>query len=70
MVMIQFIDARTGEKAWDHTIELSAPATNRQVFNLRSAPLVVGDKEIQGITASAGIVTSAVSILIVRYAVC
>jgi alcohol dehydrogenase (cytochrome c) len=48
------LDARTGEKAWDHTIELSPPATNRAVFNLRSAPLVVGDKVIQGVTASAG----------------
>jgi len=48
------LDAHTGEKTWDHTIELSAPATNRTVFNLRSAPLVVGDKVIQGVTASAG----------------
>ncbi len=48
------LDARTGAKAWDHTIELSAPATSRAVFNLRSAPLVVGDKVIQGVTASAG----------------
>jgi alcohol dehydrogenase (cytochrome c) len=48
------LDARTGEKAWDHAIELSPPATNRTVFNLRSAPLVVGDKVIQGVTASAG----------------
>lgn len=48
------LDAHTGEKAWDHTIELSPPATNRAVFNLRSAPLVVGDKVIQGVTASAG----------------
>lgn len=48
------LDARTGETAWDHAIELSAPATNRGVFNLRSAPLVVGNKVIQGVTASAG----------------
>jgi alcohol dehydrogenase (cytochrome c) len=48
------LDARTGQKAWDHTIELSAPATNRTMFNLRSAPLVAGDKVIQGITSSAG----------------
>lgn len=48
------LDAHTGAKTWDHTIELSAPATNRAVFNLRSAPLVVGDKVIQGVTASAG----------------
>ena len=48
------LDARTGETAWDHTIELSAPATSRAVFNLRSAPLIVGDKVIQGVTASAG----------------
>ena len=48
------LDARTGEKAWDHEIALSAPATDRTVFNLRSAPLVVGNKVIQGVTASAG----------------
>ncbi len=48
------LDAHTGEIAWDHKIELSAPATNRGVFNLRSAPLVVGNKVIQSITASAG----------------
>jgi len=48
------LDARTGEKAWDHTIELSAPATNRTMFNLRSAPLVAGDKVIQAVTSSAG----------------
>jgi alcohol dehydrogenase (cytochrome c) len=48
------LDARTGQKAWDHTIELSAPATNRTMFNLRSAPLIAGDKVIQGVTASAG----------------
>src|SRR5690606_18774630 len=48
------LDARTGEKAWDHEIALSAPATDRAVFNLRSAPLVVGNKVIQGVTASAG----------------
>jgi alcohol dehydrogenase (cytochrome c) len=48
------LDVHTGEKAWDHTIELSAPATSRMVFNLRSAPLVVGDKVIQGVTASSG----------------
>ena len=48
------LDARTGAKTWDHKIELSAPATSRMVFNLRSAPLVVGDKVIQAVTASAG----------------
>ncbi len=48
------LDVHTGDKAWDHTIELSPPATNRGVFNLRSAPLVVGNKVIQAITSSAG----------------
>jgi alcohol dehydrogenase (cytochrome c) len=48
------LDARTGEKAWDHKIELSPPASNRMVFNLRSAPMVIGDKLIQAVTASAG----------------
>jgi len=48
------LDARTGEKAWDSKIELSPPATNRMVFNLRSAPVVVGDRVIQAVTSSAG----------------
>ena len=46
------LDAKTGAGVWDHTIELSAPATNRRDFQLRSAPLIVGDKVIQGVTAS------------------
>jgi alcohol dehydrogenase (cytochrome c) len=46
------LDARTGERIWDHEIKLSPPATSRRPFNLRSAPLVVGDKVIQGVTAS------------------
>jgi alcohol dehydrogenase (cytochrome c) len=48
------LNARTGKKVWDHEIALSAPATDRGVFNLRSAPLVVGDRVIQGVTGSAG----------------
>jgi alcohol dehydrogenase (cytochrome c) len=48
------LDARTGAKVWDHQIALSPPATDRTVFNLRSAPLIAGDKVIQGVTASAG----------------
>jgi alcohol dehydrogenase (cytochrome c) len=46
------LDARTGDQVWDHEITLSPPATSRGPFNLRSAPLVVGDKVIQGVTAS------------------
>jgi alcohol dehydrogenase (cytochrome c) len=46
------LDARTGDQVWDHEIALSPPATSKQPFNLRSAPLVVGDKVIQGVTAS------------------
>ena len=48
------LNVHTGQKIWDHEIALSAPATDRGVFNLRSAPLVVGDRVIQGVTASAG----------------
>src|SRR6185436_136520 len=40
----------TGQKAWEHSIQISAPATNRRGFSLRSAPLVVGDTVIQGVT--------------------
>lgn len=46
------LDARTGDVAWDHSIALSAPATNRSDFQLRSAPLIAGNKVIQGVTAS------------------
>ncbi|THD51091.1 PQQ-binding-like beta-propeller repeat protein [Phenylobacterium sp.] len=46
------LDARTGEQVWDHKIELSPPATDRKALVLRSAPLIVGDKVIQGVTAS------------------
>ena len=46
------LDARTGAQVWDHQIALSPPATNRADFQLRSAPLIVGDKVIQGVTGS------------------
>jgi len=46
------LDARTGQQVWDHEIALSAPAVDRKPFQLRSAPLIAGDKMIQGVTAS------------------
>jgi len=46
------LDARTGAQVWDHEIPIEAPATKRTDFQLRSAPLVVGDKLIQGVTGS------------------
>jgi alcohol dehydrogenase (cytochrome c) len=46
------LDAGTGETVWNHEIAIKAPASDRRPFNLRSAPLVVGDKVIQGVTAS------------------
>jgi alcohol dehydrogenase (cytochrome c) len=46
------LDAKTGEQLWDHQIPIEAPATKRSDFQLRSAPLVVGDKVIQGVTGS------------------
>jgi alcohol dehydrogenase (cytochrome c) len=46
------LDARTGAKVWDHTIEISPPATRSTTLGLRSAPFVVGDKVIQGVTTS------------------
>jgi len=48
------LDAHTGEKVWDHEIALSPPAKNRARFGLRSAPQIVGDKVLQGVTASNG----------------
>ena len=47
------LDIRTGEPVWDHTITIDPPAKSRTPFNLRSAPLVIGDKVIQAVTASA-----------------
>jgi alcohol dehydrogenase (cytochrome c) len=46
------LDARTGAPVWDHDLGIRPPATDRKLFNLRSAPLIVGDKVIQGVTAS------------------
>lgn len=48
------LKSRTGERVWDHEIALSAPATDRARFGLRSAPQAVGDKIVQGVTASNG----------------
>src|SRR5262249_37644635 len=48
------LNVRTGKKVWDHEIALSAPAADRGVCNLRSAPLVVGDRVIEGVTGSMG----------------
>ncbi len=45
------LNARTGELIWDHEIALTTPAA-KAAYNLRSAPLVVAGKVIQGITAS------------------
>jgi alcohol dehydrogenase (cytochrome c) len=44
--------AKTGELIWDHEIRKESEAAGRGGYQLRSAPLVVGDKVIQGITAS------------------
>jgi len=44
--------ARTGEVAWDHRIESDAPTEGRGQLQLRSAPLIVKDKVIQGVTSS------------------
>ncbi len=46
------LDARSGAQVWDHTIEIGPPATKRSSFGLRSAPQIVGEKVIQGVTAS------------------
>jgi len=46
------LDAKTGEQVWDHAIEVRPPATVSTTLGLRSAPFVVGDKVIQGVTTS------------------
>lgn len=45
------LNAKTGELIWDHEIAPSTPGV-RTGYQLRSAPLVVRDKVIQGVTAS------------------
>jgi alcohol dehydrogenase (cytochrome c) len=51
-VHVLALNARTGAKVWDHAIEISPPAIKSTTLGLRSAPLVVGDKVIQGVTTS------------------
>ena len=46
------LDAKTGATAWDHTIEVRPPAVKSTTLGLRSAPFIVGDKVIQGVTTS------------------
>ncbi len=46
------LNARTGELVWDHEIDTEVPPGGRGGHQLRSAPLVVGGKVIQGVTAS------------------
>lgn len=46
------LNAKTGDLIWDHAITIENPARMRRGYQLRSAPLVVGDKVIQAITAS------------------
>ena len=45
------LKAKTGELIWDHQVVEPAVGV-RGGYNLRSAPLVIGDKVIQGVTAS------------------
>ncbi len=46
------LNAKTGDAIWDHTIALETGEGFRGRYQLRSAPFVVGDKVIQGVTAS------------------
>jgi alcohol dehydrogenase (cytochrome c) len=46
------LHAKTGKLIWDHTITPDTDPRLRSRYQLRSAPLVVGDKVIQGVTAS------------------
>ena len=46
------LHAKTGELLWDHTIDPKAPEGGRGIYQLRSAPLIVGKHAIQGVTAS------------------
>jgi alcohol dehydrogenase (cytochrome c) len=44
--------AKTGEVVWNHEIAASSQSSARTQYQLRSAPLVVGDKVIQGVVSS------------------
>jgi alcohol dehydrogenase (cytochrome c) len=46
------LNARSGELVWDHEIDPGNSGPARTQFQLRSAPLVVGNRVIQGVTAS------------------
>lgn len=46
------LDSKTGELIWDHAIETEFKGRALGGYQLRSAPLVVGNKVIQGVTAS------------------
>ena len=46
------LDAKTGKLIWDHTIETPVQGRSRAGYQLRSAPFVVGDKVVQGVTSS------------------
>ncbi len=46
------LDAHTGATVWDHGIEPTPPGVKGATLGLRSAPFVVGDKVIQGVTTS------------------
>jgi PQQ-dependent dehydrogenase (methanol/ethanol family) len=46
------LNGKNGEVIWDHPIQSDAPTTGRGQLQLRSAPLIVKDKIIQGVTSS------------------
>lgn len=46
------LNARTGELIWDHEIVTETSPELRAYYQLRSAPLIVGNMAIQGVTAS------------------
>jgi len=46
------LNAKTGDLIWDHQITTESDGRAMGGYQLRSAPLVVGDKVIQGITGS------------------
>jgi alcohol dehydrogenase (cytochrome c) len=46
------LSAKTGEVIWNHEIATEVKSGGRGSYQIRSAPLVVGNKVIQGVTAS------------------
>tara|TARA_B100000959_G_scaffold87573_1_gene92825 strand:- start:189 stop:2330 length:2142 start_codon:yes stop_codon:yes gene_type:complete len=46
------LNAKTGKLIWNHEIDMKSSGAGRGRYQLRTAPLTIGNKVIQGVTAS------------------